>query len=164
MALAERERYRHYVVAQAEEAPARPPADSLLAVLRFAAPAPSWLLHQLGHIRRVADTREGIRVGGEWITPMAYHRDARGGRSVWVEPGQHQFGAGAVGARRAALEAELQRLDQTLTGIAQQQHAVDRQLGDAQRAAQGRKAAAELADRQTEFAQARAALPALSQA
>ena len=164
MALAERERYRHYVVAYAEAAPARPATESMLAVLRFAAPAPSWLLHQLGHIRRVADTHEGIRLGGEWITPLAYHRDARGGRSVWVEPSQHQFGAGAVMARRAALEAELQRLDQTLTGIAKQQHAVDRQLGDAQRAAQGRMAATELADRQAEFAQARAALPALSQA
>ena len=95
LALAERERYRHYVVAKSEAAPARPPADSLLEVLRFAAGAPAWLLRQLGQIRRVATTEEGVRAGGEWITPLAYYRDARGGRSVWLEPGQHQFGAGA---------------------------------------------------------------------
>ena len=164
MALAERERYRHYVVAQAEPAPAPAPAGSLLAVLRFNAPAPAWLLRQLGQIRCVASTQEGVRAGGEWITPLAYYRDARGGRSVWVEPGQYQFGAGAVAARRAALKTDLQELDATLTGIAQQQHGVDRQLADATQAAEGHKAAVELAARRAEFAQARALLPALSQA
>lgn len=164
LALAERERYRHYVVAKSEPAPARPPADSLLAVLRFAASAPVWLLHQLGQIRRVATTHEGVRVGGEWITPLAYYRDARGGRSVWLEPGQHQFGAGALAARQADLDVELQGLLTRLTDIAQQQHVVDRQLADAQRAAQGHKAANELAGRQAEFAQARELLPSLSQA
>ena len=164
LALAERERYRHYVVAKSEPAPARPPADSLLAVLRLAASAPVWLLHQLGQIRRVSTTHEGVRVGGEWITPLAYYRDARGGRSVWLEPGQHQFGAGALAARQADLDVELQGLLTRLTDIAQQQHVVDRQLADAQRAAQGHKAANELAGRQAEFAQARELLPSLSQA
>src|SRR5690606_30593279 len=74
LALAEKERYRHYVVADAEEAPAHPDKHSLLAVLKFSAPAPHWLLRQLGHIRRVNSTEEGVKVGGEWITPEAYHR------------------------------------------------------------------------------------------
>lgn len=164
MALAERERYRHYVVAQAEAASTQAPAESLLAVLRFTAPAPAWLLHQLRHIRRVVNTHEGVLAGGEWITPQAYYRDTRGGRSVWVEPGQQQFGIGAIVARRRAFEDELQRLQLTLTGIAREQGAVDRQLTDAQRAAKGHMAAAELAERQAEFAQARVALPTLSQA
>lgn len=164
LALAERERYRHYVVAEAEEAPGSSPVDSLLGVLRFAAPAPRWLLQQLGRIRRVGSVHEGVRAGGEWITPLAYHRDARGGRSVWVDPGQQQFGTGAVTARRAALESELQRHHRALTDLAQQRHAVDRQLVDAQRAAHGHKAAAELAERQAEFVQARKTLPALSEA
>lgn len=164
LALAERERYRHYVVAKSEAAPARPPADSLLEVLRFAASAPAWLLRQLGQIRRVATTEEGVRVGGEWITPLAYYRDARGGRSVWLEPGQHQFGAGALVARRAALDAELQVLLAKLTEIAQQQQAMERQMVDAQRATQGHKAVQELAERRAEFARAREALPSLAQA
>jgi chromosome segregation ATPase len=164
LALAERERYRHYVVAQAEAAPVQASPQSLLAVLRFAATAPVWLLRQLGQIRRVASTEEGVRLGGEWVTPLAYQRDARGGRSVWVDPGQHQFGAAAVLAQRAALEAELGQVDQSLTRIAKERHVVDRQLEDAQRAAQGHQAAAELAERQAEFAQARAALPALRDA
>lgn len=163
-ALAERERYRHYVVANAVTATAKAPPESLLAVLSFSATVPAWLLHQLGQIRRVASTYEGVRAGGEWITQGAYHRDSRGGRSLWIEPGQHQFGAGAVQARRTALEAELRGLQQTLTGIAQQQSAVERQLADARRAAQGHKAGEELAERQAQFAQARAALPALAQA
>jgi chromosome segregation ATPase len=163
-ALAERERYRHYVVANAVTAPAKAPPESLLAVLSFSAAVPAWLLHQLGQIRRVASTHEGVRGGGEWITQGAYHRDSRGGRSVWIEPGQHQFGAGAVQARRVALEAELRGLQQTLSGIAQKQHAVERQLADAQRAAQGHKAAQELAERQAQFTRARATLPALADA
>jgi len=162
--LAERERYRHYVVANAVTAPAKAPPESLLAVLSFSAAVPAWLLHQLGQIRRVGSTHEGVRVGGEWITQGAYHRDSRGGRSLWIEPGQHQFGAGAVQARRAALEAELRGLQQTLSGIAQQQSAVERQLADAQRAAQGHKAAQELVERQAQFTQARATLPALAEA
>jgi chromosome segregation ATPase len=163
-ALAERERYRHYVVAHAEAAPTQAPAESLLGILRFTAPLPAWLLRQLSQVRLVANTHEGVRLGGEWITPLAYYRDARGGRSVWVEPREHQFGAGAVAARRVALEAELHGHQQTLTRLAQEQDAVERQLADAKRAALGHKAAAELAERQAEFAQARAALPALSQA
>ena len=164
LALAERERYRHYVVAEAQAAPARPPVESLLAVLRFSAPAPAWLLRQLAGIRRVASTEEGVRAGGEWITREAYYRDSRGGRSVWLEASQYQYGAGALAGRRAALESRLQRLDAALTDIAQQQHAVDRRLADAQRVAQGHKAAGELASRQAEFADARQALPALSEA
>ena len=163
-ALAESARYRHYVVANAVTATTKAPPESLLAVLSFSVAVPAWLLHQLGQMRRVTSTQEGVRVGGEWITQAAYHRDSRGGRSLWIEPGQHQFGAGAVLARRAALEAELRGLQQTLTGIAQKQRAVERQLADAQRAAQGHKAAQELVERQAQFTQARSTLPALAEA
>src|SRR5690606_20198642 len=111
MALAEKERYRHYVVADAEAAPAKPAAGSLLEVLRFSAPAPTWLLRQLAHIQRVASTEQGVKQGGEWITPQAYHRDGRGGRSVWVDPGDHQFGAAAIASRRLSIEQRLEQLD-----------------------------------------------------
>ncbi|RZL09616.1 MAG: AAA family ATPase [Rubrivivax sp.] len=164
LALAEKERYRHYVVADAEAAPAKPAAGSLLSVLRFSAPAPTWLLRQLAHIQRVDSTEQGVKQGGEWITPQAYHRDGRGGRSVWVDPGDHQFGAAAMASRRQSIEQRLGQLADKLTQVAQEQQGVQRQLKDAQQAAQGHKAAQELANRSEEFADARRALPELSRA
>lgn len=164
MALAERERYRHYLVAEAETVPSQPPADSLLAVLKFSAAAPGWLLRQLAQISRVEDTREGARQGGEWITPQAYWRDGRGGRSVWVDPAQHQFGATAVSARRTALERKLDVLDQELAVVSQQQKETRRQLQAAVEAGKGHRAAEELARCSDEFEQARQQLPALRQA
>ncbi len=162
--IAERERYRHYVVAQSEAAPAQAPTDALLAVVHFSAAVPGWLLRQLAGIRRVASTAEGAKRGGEWITPEAYQRDARGGRSVWVSPAEHQFGAAAMAARRDALTQALSQADDTLMRIAREQQANQRQLADARRAAQGHSAARELAERGAEFAQAREKLPALQAA
>ncbi len=164
LALAEKERYRHYVVADAEQAPAQPDKHSLLAVLNFSAPAPHWLLRQLGNIRRVAHTEEGVKVGGEWITPDAYHRDPRGGRSVWVDPSQYQFGASAIATRRDSIDKRLAQLDEEMTRIVRDQAFFDRQLQDARKAAQGFTAAAELAEREAEFAEARRQLPVLKQA
>ena len=161
--LASRERYRHYVVADGEHAPTVSPKDSLLSVLKFNAKAPGWLLRQLASIRCVADTDQGARAGGEWITPDAYYRDGRGGRSLWVEPREFQFGVSALDARRASLEKELARYDLELSKIAKEQVEIERQLKDAQRAAQGHKAAQELVERAEEFAQARARLPGLRQ-
>jgi DNA repair exonuclease SbcCD ATPase subunit len=162
--IAARERYRHYVVAEAENAPALSPKDSLLAALKINAKLPGWLLRQLAAIRCVADTEKGAQAGGEWITPDAYYRDGRGGRSLWVEPREYQFGVSALDSRRASLEKELSRYDLELSKIVKEQAEIERQLKDAQRAAQGHKAALELVERTEEFAEARARLPALRQA
>jgi hypothetical protein len=164
MALAERERYRHYVVSEAAPAPATADPNSLLAVLRFSAPAPVWLLRQLAQIKRVDSTADGVASGGEWITPEAYWRDGRGGRSVWVDPSDHQFGAAAIASRRESLERRLAQLDGELTELAQQQSEVQRQLKAALQASQGHRAAEELARRSEEFAQARVQRPALREA
>jgi len=164
MALAEKERFRHYIVAEAEDAPLKPDADSLLAVLKISAPAPHWLLRQLENIQRVASTEAGVKIRGEWITPEAYHRDGRGGRSVWVDPSQYQFGASAVASRRDAIDKRLAQLDEEMTRIVRDQAFFDRQLQDARKAAQGFTAAAELAEREAEFSEARRQLPVLKQA
>jgi chromosome segregation ATPase len=164
MQLAERERYRHYLVSESAAAPARPDAASLLAALRFSASAPVWLLKQLAQIRRVESTADGVKTGGEWITPEAYWRDARGGRSVWVDPADHQFGAAALASRKDSIERRLAQLDRELTQVAQQQADVQRQLTAAIEAGKGHRAAEELARRGEEFTQARAQLPALKQA
>ncbi|MDT8998101.1 ATP-binding protein [Paucibacter sp. APW11] len=162
--LAAKERYRHYVVGDAENAPAVAPKDSLLSKLSLNAKLPGWLLRQLGGIRCVKDTEAGAQAGGEWITPDAYYRDGRGGRSLWVEAREFQFGVAALDSRRAALEKELARYDGELSRIAKEQAEVERQLKDVQRAAQGHKAAQELGERADEFAQGRARLAALRQA
>ncbi len=164
MALAEKERYRHYLVADAEHAPSAPPPDSLLAVLRFTDTAPGWLLHQLAQIRRVADTQAGARGGGEWITPQAYWRDRRGGRSVWVDPAEHQFGAAALTARADALQRQLAQLDEQLTDLAQQDRRLRRELEAARQAGAGHRAAETLIQRGEEFERARQQWPTLKQA
>ncbi|MCU7372709.1 AAA family ATPase [Paucibacter sp. O1-1] len=162
--LAAKERYRHYVVADGENAPAQAPKDSLLAALKINAKLPGWLLRQLATIRCVKDTDTGAKAGGEWITPEAYYRDGRGGRSLWVEARDYQFGTSALDSRRASLERELSRYDSELSRIAKEQAEVERQLKDVQRAAQGHKAARELAERAAEFAEGRARLAGLRQA
>ena len=168
MALAERERYRHYIVADAEHAPAHPEPHSLLAVLKTSSPLPRWLLRQLEHIRRVDNTEAGVKLGsqhgGDWITPEAYHRDGRGGRSVWVDPSQHQFGASAVATRRTSIENRLAQLDEEMTRLVRDQAFFERQLQDARQAAKGFTAATELLEREAEFAEARRQLPVLKQA
>ncbi len=161
MALAARERYRHYLVAEATQAPTDPQADSLLAVLKFFAPAPVWMLRQLAQIRRVASADDGVAQGGEWITPDAYWRDSRGGRSVKVDAAKHQFGAAAVASRRTAIEAQIARVDTELLSVVRQQQDVNRQLEAANKAAGGHRAAEELARRSGEFEDARVQLPAL---
>ncbi|MBV8380802.1 MAG: AAA family ATPase [Paucibacter sp.] len=162
-ALASKERYRHYIVAEGE-AVANAPKGSLLAALKCTAKLPTWLARQLAGVQCVADTEAGTRTGGEWITQDAYYRDGRGGRSLWVEPRDYQFGASALATRRASIEKEVARLDAELGRIVKEQAEVTRQLGDAQRAAQGHKAAQELLDKADAFAEARERLAGLQQA
>ena len=162
-ALASKERYRHYVVADGEHVSAAP-KGSLLAALSVSAKVPAWLARQLAGIQCVKDTEAGAQRGGEWITADAYYRDGRGGRSVWIEPREYQFGVSAVDTRRQSIETEVTRREAELSRIVKEQAEVEKQLKDAQRAAQGHKAAQELAERADEFAEARARLPGLAQA
>lgn len=164
LAFAEREKYRHYVVIDAVRVPATPASNSLLAVLKFSETAPSWLIKQLGQIRRVENTAEGGQAGGEWITPLAYWRDGRGGRSVWVDPEHYQFGAAAIGVRRESLQRRLADLDGKLQAVATAQSENQRQLKAAQDATKGHRAAEELVRRRDEFEQARRQLPQVRQA
>ena len=161
--LASKERYRHYVVSEGEKATAAP-KGSLLSALSVSAKLPSWLLRQLSGIQCVKDTEAGAAQGGEWITTDAYYRDGRGGRSLWVEPRDYQFGVSAVEVRRQSIDSEVSRREAELSRIVKEQAEVDKQLKNAQRAAQGHKAAEELAARADEFAEARARLPGLAQA
>jgi len=164
MACAERERYRHYVVTDTAQVTGKANPDSLLAVLTFSEKVPVWLVKQLGNIRRVQNTAEGSKAGGEWITAQAYWRDNRGGRSVWIEPEQYQFGATALSVRKASIARRLQELDEKLGQIATAQSEIQRQLSAAQEASIGHKAVEQLAQRHEQFEQARRQLPQLREA
>jgi hypothetical protein len=45
----------------------------------------------------------------EWITPDAYHRERRGGRSLFVEPSRYRFGAAGKTQRLEAIQKRCRR-------------------------------------------------------
>ncbi|SFC71799.1 P-loop containing region of AAA domain-containing protein [Polaromonas sp. OV174] len=161
--LAEQDHYRHYIVTGSEAAP-KATAHSLLAQVKLDAKVPRWLIQQLESLRCVENPREGQQLGGAWITEKAYMHDGRGARSVWVEPRDYQFGAAALQAQRDACERDIARADKALAPVAEKLRDVKRQIDDAKRSLAGHTAAAELARRSEEFADAGRALPAAKQA
>ena len=153
--LAEAQRYRHFIVPELVRAP-EASDDSLLSVLRFSAPAPAWLIEQLARIGRVDSVEAGFKQGSrdEWITPDAYHRERRGGRSLFVEAARYRFGqAGrtqrldAIGQTLPGLEAQEDTLTLAIARLAAQVGALKARLA-------GVDAATELAARQAEFDEA----------
>jgi hypothetical protein len=79
--------------------------DTLLSVVRFSSKAPSWLIDQLERIERVDSVDDGFKSDAdEWITPDAYHRERRGGRSMFVEPSRYRFGAAGKTQRLEAIQ------------------------------------------------------------
>lgn len=161
--VAERERYRHYLVGPGELAPPGAPG-SLLAQVQLSARVPHWLVLQLQGLRCVDSPAQGKAGSGPWITPAAFMFDGRGARSVFVEPREHQLGAAALSARRDATEAELAQLERQLGQVNQTLREAQRALVDARESLAGHSAADELARRSAEFAHARQALPAAKQA
>ncbi|BEV73228.1 hypothetical protein THUN1379_27100 [Paludibacterium sp. THUN1379] len=109
--LAERLRYRHFLVHEREQAPkARP--GSVLEVLRFSAAAPDWLYRQLGQVTRVENVAAAEQVDGDWITREGYFRERRGARHIGVAPHEYAFGEGARQSRLLALRESLRQLNQ----------------------------------------------------
>ena len=116
--IAEKQRYNHFLVADRVNAPSIN-NDSLLAVVKFSAPAPAWLIDQLQRISMVDSIDAGLKSGSdgkgskgaqEWITPEAYHFERRGGRSLFVEVSRYRFGNAGRTQRLEALEKSLPRL------------------------------------------------------
>ena len=77
------------------------------------APAPSWLIDQLARIDRVDSVDAGFKLShsDEWITPDAYHRERRGGRSLFVEASRYRFGQAGRTQRLEALQKSLPALE-----------------------------------------------------
>jgi chromosome segregation ATPase len=152
--LAEKERYRHFIVPDCVQAPVVRDG-SLLSVVRFTGPAPSWLIDQLERIERVDSVEDGFKTRSEeWITPDAYHRERRGGRSLFVEPSRYRFGAAgktqrleAIQKSLPALEAQEDTLTLAISKLAAEVSALKVRIA-------GVDAAKELAARQAEFEEA----------
>ena len=158
-ALGERERFRHFVVADCEPAPPATPG-SLAEVVRFAGDAPRWLPDLLGRIQRVEDAAEGSTLSreAEWITRDGYNRERRGARHLG-RPREFHFGELARQSRIDQLEAEVSELDKALTPIRPRMDALRERLGDLRSQLLGLSAAPQLAARAEQFAEAEAALP-----
>lgn len=157
-ALGERERFRHFVVAEREALPpARP--DSLLEITRFADAAPRWLADLLNRIQRVEDVSVGAHLGRdqEWITRDGYHRERRGARHLG-RPTDFHFGELARQARIVQLEKDIAELDKALSALRPQSDAAAESLAALRSRLLGLQSAQLLAAKSGEFAQAEADL------
>ncbi|MEN3275102.1 MAG: hypothetical protein V7631_892 [Massilia sp.] len=152
--LAEKERYRHFIVPDCIEAP-KMKDDSLLSVVHFSAPAPGWLIDQLARIDRVDSVDAGFKSGSEeWITPDAYHRERRGGRSLYVEPSRYRFGAAGKTQRLEAIQKSLPSLEAKEDALTLTISKLAAEVGGLKARIAGVDAAKELAARQAEFEEA----------
>jgi chromosome segregation ATPase len=156
MALGEKQRYRNFIVPDCVQA-GLPPQGSLLEVVRFSSPVPEWLLRTLERTRRVEDVAAGSKLprGEDWITRQGYLRERRGGRHA--APEQARFGR----ARLDALRDERVQLDKQLEPLKAQQQTLRDTLNSMKAQLTGESAAAQLAQRGAEFAEAREQYEAL---
>ncbi|NMG29235.1 AAA family ATPase [Aromatoleum evansii] len=158
-ALGERERFRHFVVPEREEAP---PAvsRSLAEVVRFSAPVPRWLADLLNRIRRV-DSVEAARDLPreiEWITRDGYHRERRGARHLG-RPAEFHFGELARQARIAQLADDIAGLDRQLQHLRPRVASAADELTTLRQRLLGLQSAQLLAAKAESYAEAEAALP-----
>lgn len=153
--IGEKERYGHFIVPERVTAGATQ-NDSLLSVVRFSAPAPSWLIDQLARITRVDSAEAGMRLAGneEWITPDAYHRERRGGRSLFVEASRYRFGQAGRTQRLAALQRSLPALETEEDQLTLKIGKLASEVSALKARLAGVDAAKELAARQAEFDEA----------
>lgn len=156
MALGEKLRYRNFIVPECVSA-GLPPQGSLLEVVRFSSAVPEWLLRTLERTRRVEDVAAGSKLprSEDWITRQGYLRERRGGRHA--APEQARFGR----ARLDALRDERAALDKQLAPLKTQQAELGDRIRALQASVSGEAAAAELARRAAEFAEARTQYEAL---
>ena len=157
--LGERERFRHFIVPEREEAP---PANamSLAEVVRFSAPVPRWLATLLNRIRRVesVEAARNLPRDIEWITRDCYHREHRGARHLG-RPSDFHFGELARQARIEALEAEVARLDAGRKRLNPQLDEAKARLTTLRQQLMGLQAGQLLAAKAAQYADAEMALP-----
>jgi chromosome segregation ATPase len=153
--IGEKERYGHFIVAERVAAP-EVKDQSLLSVVRFSAPAPGWLIDQLARIARVDSADAGMKLPSseEWITPEAYHRERRGGRSLFVEAARYRFGQAGRAQRLAALQQSLPKLEAQEDQLTLKISKLASEVSALKARIAGVDAAKELVARQAEFDEA----------
>lgn len=163
--IGEKERYGHFLVADRIEAPSCND-QSLLSVVNFSAPAPGWLIEQLERVMRVDSVEIGMRgkAGDEWITPDAYHRERRGGRSLFVEPARYRFGDSGRAQSLAALQRALPALEDEEDQLTLKIGRLSAEVSELKAGLAGVDAAKELIARQAEFSEAEHTAAPLKQA
>ena len=159
-ALGERERFRHFIVAERESAPPPRPM-SLAEVVEFGAPVPRWLADLLNRIRRVEDAHAArdLPREQEWITRDGYHRERRGARHLG-RPQEFHFGELARQSRIAALQDEIGGLDRQLQALRPKLDAASARLTTLRQRLLGLQSAQLLAARAEAYASAEAELSA----
>jgi chromosome segregation ATPase len=153
--IGEKERYSHFLVADRVTA-SEVKDQSLLSVVRFSAPAPAWLIDQLARITRVDSVDAGVKLSSneEWITPEAYHRERRGGRSLFVEVSRYRFGQAGRAQRLAALQQSLPKLEAQEDQLTLKISKLASEVSALKARIAGVDAAKELVARQAEFDEA----------
>lgn len=157
--LGERERFRHFIVPEREDAPPPRPM-SLAEVVNFSAPVPRWLSDLLNRIRRVkdADAARDLPREQEWITLDGYHRERRGARHLG-RPNEFHFGELARQSRLAALQDEIAQLDKQLQALRPKLDEAEKRLTGIRQRLLGLQSAQLLAARAQTYADAEAELP-----
>ncbi|MYM82798.1 AAA family ATPase [Duganella sp. FT50W] len=150
--LAEKERYRHFIVPDLVHAPTIKD-NSLMSVVNFSAKVPAWLVEQLSRITRVDSVDIGAKLGSheEWITPDAYHRERRGGRSLFVEVSRYRFGSAGRSQRMEAIQRSLPALEAQEDQLTLQVSKLATEISSLKSRLAGVDAAKELAARAEEF-------------
>lgn len=163
-ALGERERFRHFIVADRVPCPDAL-SGSLLEVVRFAGEPPKWLAELLNRIRRVDSAQLAAKLPREqdWITREGYHRERRGARHLGV-PHDFWFGELARKARLDALQQEVAELDRQLAWARKKQDESETAMQTAREKLLGMQAAELLLARASEFEAALQDKPALQEA
>lgn len=153
--LAEKERYRHFIVPDLVHAPTIKD-NSLMSVVNFSAKVPSWLVEQLSRITKVDSVDVGARLGSheEWITPEAYHRERRGGRSLFVEASRYRFGSAGRTQRMEAIQRSLPALEAQEDQLTLQVSKLATEISSLKTRLAGVDAAKELGARAEEFDEA----------
>jgi chromosome segregation protein len=160
--LAERHRYRHFLVPEREAAP-RARAGSLMEVVRFSAPAPDWLYRQLNSVTRVENAAAGADVDGDWMTRDGYFRERRGARHIGVAAHEYAFGEAARQSRLTALREDLRQLNRQILEHEEKQVALSAEASTLAEYLGGLDAMVSLDRRADEFAALEARLEGLKQ-
>jgi len=160
--IAERLRYRHFVVADRKPL-SKPLVNSVLEIVDFKQDAPDWLVQLLNRTRRVENASEGGALPREqdWITREGYHRERRGGRFIGVSSAEFHFGEAARKEQLAALQLEAKALEQKLHGLNERINHLQHAISEEQALLTGVDAAEMLAARNEEFIAVESRLPAL---